>query len=420
MRIILADDEPVSRELLARTLRSRTDFDVEVVEDGSQALALAISDPVPDLLLLDWMMPGLTGPEVCRRVRAAELPVQPYVVLITVKNKREEVLEGLSAGADDFLSKPVAPDLLLARLALARKRPDPEQISTQAVTDALFAARDEGDGELVVRDREVSARVFFHGGRVAWAHLSDEKNTLLDLVVPDPTLAADTIREVVAECRRSGAKLTDTLVAFGLVDRAGLRDCLQQWLRRKLDSILQFRRPEVLFVPQKRAYSEELLFELEELVEDRVGQRPIRTLPPSALGVKKTWAEAFAPAEPVSDEVCRLLDRCLEGEGVVGAAVLDRATGCCLGQVGEDLSADIAWAHIQSLNVVARQEKVEDVIVVTDKHYHLVRFLPSSSECFVYLVADVNVSRLALARFQLSRAISGDDSGPAKLAESVL
>lgn len=420
MRIILADDEPVSRELLARTLRSRSDFEVHVVEDGSKALALALAGPVPDLLLLDWMMPGLTGPEVCRRVRAAHLPVQPYVVLITVKNRRDEVLEGLSAGADDFLSKPIAPDLLLARLALARRRPDPERAATQAVTDALFAARDEGDGELVVRDGDVSARVFFHGGRVAWAHLSDEKSTLLDLVVPESSLAVDTVREVVAECRRTGAKLTDTLVAFGLVDRAGLRDCLQQWLSRKLESILQFTRPEVLFLPLKRHYSEDLLFELEDLVADRVGQRPTRTLPPSALGVEKSWADAFAPAEPVSDEIYRLLERCLEGEGVVGAAVLDRATGCCLGQVGGDLSADIAWAHIQSLNVVARQEKVEDVIVVTDKHYHLVRFLPGSHECFVYLVADVKSSRLALARFQLSRAISGDTSGAAKLAESVL
>ena len=420
MRIILADDEPVSRELLARTLRSRSDFEVVVVEDGSKALSMALSGPTPDILLLDWMMPGLTGPEVCRRVRAADLSQQPYVVLITVKNKRDEVLEGLSAGADDFLSKPIAPDLLLARLALARRRPDPEQVATQAVTDALFAARDEGDGELVIRDGDVSARVFFHGGRVAWAHLSDEKNTLLDLVAPESALANETIREVVAECRRTGAKLTDTLVNFGLVDRAGLRDCLQQWMRRKLETILQFARPEVLFLPLKRAYSEDLVFELEELVDDRAGQRPTRTLPPSALGVNKTWAEAFAPAEPVSDDIFRLLDRCLEGEGVVGAAVLDRATGCCLGQIGADLSADIAWAHIQSLNVVARQENVEDVIVVTDKHYHLVRFLPSSNDCFVYLVADVKVARLALARFQLSRAIAGDPVDAVKLASSVL
>lgn len=122
MRILVADDEPVGREIVHRILSARTHHEVVTVEDGSAALELALAEPGFDVLLLDWMMPGLAGPEVCRRVRAAPLAVQPYVALVTGKNMRAEVIEGLSAGADDFLPKPVAPDFLLARLAVVGRR----------------------------------------------------------------------------------------------------------------------------------------------------------------------------------------------------------------------------------------------------------------------------------------------------------
>src|SRR5690606_37746196 len=101
MRIVVADDDPVSRRLLEHVISTRTKHDVLSIADGDQALELALGDPTPDVLVLDWMMPTLSGVEVCQRVRRQPMSVQPYVLLITAKNKRAEVIEGLSAGADD-------------------------------------------------------------------------------------------------------------------------------------------------------------------------------------------------------------------------------------------------------------------------------------------------------------------------------
>lgn len=408
MRIVLADDEPVSRELVLRTLRGRTRHEVTPVEDGEQALALALKEPFPDVLLLDWMMPGLSGVEVCAQVRKASLRVQPYIVLLTARNSREDVLEGLRAGADDFLSKPAAPDILVARLLPAARRTGAGSSQSRAVAQALFRARDDGDGELVVRDGAMSARVLFHRRQVAWAHVSDDRNSLLDVLAPEAGIDSDTLREVMAECRRTGARLSDTLVAFGLVDRARLREHLLDWTRRKMQTVLRFERPEILFLPQKRSYSEDLLFELEELLGDDANSLRPRSVYPAAAIPTPPWQSAFSAADVAAprEELTVVLDRALLGDGVLGAAVIDRLTGVCLMQRGRELSPDVAWAHLQCLNVLSRQERVQDSIVVTDKYFHLVCFVRAAPDCFVYVLADANQVLLAAARHAVQQAVA--------------
>lgn len=409
MRIILAEDDRLSRELVLRMLRTRTDYDITAVDTGEEALALALAEPTPDVLLLDWVMPGLSGTDVCARVRESGLALQPYIVLLTAKSKHEEALEALRVGADDFLSKPVAPDTLIARLSPARHRPALGHSQSRAVAKALFRARDEGDGELIVKDGDVSARVLFHDRRVAWAHLSDDRNALLDILAPEVGIDSQTAHEVVAECRRTGASLSDTLIAFGLVDRARLREHMLAWTKRKIRTILGFSQPELLFLPQRRRYSADLLFDLEELLSDeQQPSRPTSVHPPSRAGTRR-WQDAFSTPEAgaTQAEMTRVLDEACSGEGVQGAAVIDRLTGVCLMQRGCDLSPDVAWAHLQTLNVLSRQERVEDSIVVTDMRYHLVRFIPSTPDCFVYLVVDAKHALIAAARLALRRAVGG-------------
>jgi DNA-binding response OmpR family regulator len=405
LRILLADDDTLSRELVLRTLRARTPHEVTAVDDGEKALALALAEPSPDVLLLDWMMPGQSGLEVCAQVRRASLRVQPYIILLTARNSREDVLEGLGAGADDFLTKPAAPDILVARLLPAARRSGAGRSPSRAVIQALFRARDDGDGELVVTDGAIHARVLFHRHQVAWAHVSDDRNTLLDVLSPQSGIDADTVREVVAECRRTGARLSDTLVSFGLVDRARLRDQLLAWTKRKVQSLLRFERPQILFLPQKRSYSEDLLFELEELLGDEAQLSRGRSAAPPPE--QPAWQSAFEAAEdgPGREQLTRVLERALQGDGVLGAAVIDRLTGVCVMQRGQDLSADVAWAHLRCLNVLSRLERVQDSIVVTDKYFHLVCFLPVAPDCFVYVLVDASRVLLAGARHSLQRAI---------------
>lgn len=409
MRILLADDEPLSRELVLRTLQHRTDHEVTAVEDGSRALELALGELPPDVLLLDWMMPGMSGLDVCRSVRKASLHLQPYIILLTARSRREDMLEGLGAGADDFLSKPAAPDILVARLLPAARRSGVGRSQSRAAAQALFRARDKGDGELVVTDGAIHARVLFHRHQVAWAHVSDDRNTLMDILTPEASMDADMAREVVAECRRTGARLSDTLVSFGLVDRARLRDQLLDWTRRKMQAILRFERPQILFLPQKRAYSEDLLFELEELLGDEA-QRPRSAFPPPSAR-QPGWQEAFTapPSEETNGaqgQMTQVLDRALAGDGVLGAAIIERLSGVCLMQRGQELSPDVAWAHLQSLNVLSRREKVQDSIVVTDKYFHLISFVPAAPDCFVYVLVESSHVLLAAARHALQQAVA--------------
>jgi DNA-binding response OmpR family regulator len=408
MRILIAEDEPVSRELLKRIISARTRYEVVAVDNGKDALDQALSDEPFDVLLLDWMMPERSGPEVCRRVRAAALEVEPYISLVTAKNMRQEMLEGLSAGADDFIPKPIAPDLLLARLEVAKRRPKSRGQGSTVVHDALLAARAQGDGELVVKDGERAARVFFHAGQVAWAHLSDDSTALLDLISAETALTPDDAREVLAECRRSGSRLTDTLVAFGLVDRATLRVSLLNWTKRQLDKVSGFAQPQALFLPKKRRYAEDLLFELEELIDvelpTRGSLRPEASERGSGSG---SWADSFTQPEPsgATHGLEALLERCAAGDGVLGAALLDRSSGVCLAHRGTLLNPDIAWAHIHAFNVICREESLEDSVVVTGTHYHLVRLLEPGGALFVYVLVRGKDVLLAMARVALQRAV---------------
>lgn len=120
LRILVAEDDEVSRKLLLAALR-REDYRVTAVDDGEKALAaLSATDP-PRLAILDWMMPNMDGVEVCRRVR--ELGGDPYVYIIflTARVQKEDIVRGLEAGADDYLSKPFHVQELRSRVAVGRR-----------------------------------------------------------------------------------------------------------------------------------------------------------------------------------------------------------------------------------------------------------------------------------------------------------
>ena len=116
-RVLVADDDPSLRSLLRCTLES-ANYRVSLADDGRTALSAAQSAPF-DLLILDVMMPTMDGLEVCRRLRATSaVPI----ILITARNTEEDIIRGLDAGADDYLSKPFALGELLARMRATLRR----------------------------------------------------------------------------------------------------------------------------------------------------------------------------------------------------------------------------------------------------------------------------------------------------------
>lgn len=115
MKILIAEDEQISRHVLEATL-IRWGYEVVVCADGLEAWQALQGKDAPQLAILDWMMPGMEGVEVCRKVREASDPRLLYLILLTGKDRREDLVVGLEAGADDYVAKPFDREELRARM----------------------------------------------------------------------------------------------------------------------------------------------------------------------------------------------------------------------------------------------------------------------------------------------------------------
>jgi diguanylate cyclase (GGDEF)-like protein len=156
--VLVADDSVVPRVVLWQLLE-KAGYPVVAVADGKAALAALEAGGGPRLAILDWNMPGLDGVEVCRRLRAAQRDCYTYVMLLTARDHRDDLLSALEAGVDDYVSKPFDRSELLARLALGRRLVD-LQTQLAATRDRLHeeATRDGLTGLLNRRAAEEALR----------------------------------------------------------------------------------------------------------------------------------------------------------------------------------------------------------------------------------------------------------------------
>jgi phosphoserine phosphatase RsbU/P len=115
MRALIADDDR-GGSLILSTMLTRWGFEVASASDGTTAWSLLQTEPRPSVAILDWMMPDVDGPEICRRIRVDDALKHIYVLLLTSRDSRADLIAGLDAGADDYLVKPFDPDELRARL----------------------------------------------------------------------------------------------------------------------------------------------------------------------------------------------------------------------------------------------------------------------------------------------------------------
>ena len=133
-KILVADDEPLSRRILSNFL-TKWGYDVTVVTDGTSALGVLEGENSPRLAVLDWMMPGMEGVQICQRVRQQTDRPYVYLLLVTARSEKEDLLRGLSLGADDYLTKPFDAQELQARLLVGKR--------ILSLQDNLIAAREE-------------------------------------------------------------------------------------------------------------------------------------------------------------------------------------------------------------------------------------------------------------------------------------
>jgi phosphoserine phosphatase RsbU/P len=115
MRVLIAEDDLVSRKMLEATL-TRWGYEVVITCDGESAWKALASENAPRIAILDWMMPNLDGVDVIRRIRESRTGEPPYILLLTAKGNKEDIVSGLEAGADDYVIKPFDREELRARL----------------------------------------------------------------------------------------------------------------------------------------------------------------------------------------------------------------------------------------------------------------------------------------------------------------
>ena len=120
MKILVAEDDLVSRAVLVGMLR-KWGYEVLSVSDGDHAIEELSKPNCPKLVILDWLMPGKDGAQVCAEIRKRALSEPPYIILLTVMGQKSDTVLGLQAGANDYITKPYNPGELQARLGVGRR-----------------------------------------------------------------------------------------------------------------------------------------------------------------------------------------------------------------------------------------------------------------------------------------------------------
>lgn len=120
MQILIVDDDPTSRTILQAVLE-KWNFITRLAADGEEAWEIIQQEGSPRLLLLDWMMPGIDGPTLCRRIREEMSRESFYILMLTARDSRKDLIMGLESGADDYIGKPWDNEELKARLNVGRR-----------------------------------------------------------------------------------------------------------------------------------------------------------------------------------------------------------------------------------------------------------------------------------------------------------
>lgn len=235
MHALVADDDTTLRTILTARLK-KWEYTVTSVADGDAAWEILCSDNPPQIALLDWMMPGNTGPELCGKLKNREARSSTYAILITARDEKQDLLAGLEAGADDYISKPVDFAELKIRLLAGRRIIEAERRLLEYGSQMEALAKERAQ-QLVHSDRlatlgtmaagiahEINNPLAYLYGNAqnlerSWPHIETALQRDIDNGMADKKRATFILEEVpgMLESFRKGVERIDTIVR-------GLRD----------------------------------------------------------------------------------------------------------------------------------------------------------------------------------------------------
>lgn len=218
MKVLIAEDDLTSRALLRRVV-AQWGYETLVLSDGQEAWEALMEDDAPRLAVLDWMMPTLDGVEVCRRVRSIETSNPPYIILLTSRADKGDIVTGLEAGANDYVGKPFDRDELRARLLVGQRYVELNAkllqtqcaLEKQALTDVLTGAMNRR--AILRRLEEEIARADRQGttlgvGLLDVDHFKDVNDTHGHAV-------GDAVLQAIVERTTAGMRAYDAFGRFG-------------------------------------------------------------------------------------------------------------------------------------------------------------------------------------------------------------
>ena len=149
MNILVVDDDPVAQRIM-KMFVEKSGYTPTILTDGPKGLEAALAPDAPPIILLDWMLPGMDGIAVCKKIREAKPRVRPYVIILSAKHGKEEIAAGLDAGADDFVSKPFNVGEMQARLRVASRLVEYQRELLKQIDDnEVLSQRNSLLGELI-------------------------------------------------------------------------------------------------------------------------------------------------------------------------------------------------------------------------------------------------------------------------------
>jgi two-component system phosphate regulon response regulator PhoB len=222
-KLLLVEDDKALAELLIWHFE-REGFEVQRTSDGEEALIIA-QESCPDLVILDWMIEGISGLEVCRRLRRKPATANVPIIMLTARGEETDRIRGLETGADDYVTKPFSPRELVARVGAVLRRIRPalagEQLGYRDVEMDLASHRVRRGGELVElgpTEFRLLRHFLSHPGRVfsreqlldsIWPHNSDIESRTVDVHIRRLRMAlnADGRSDIIRTVRSSGYSL---------------------------------------------------------------------------------------------------------------------------------------------------------------------------------------------------------------------